>query len=76
MKSFSNGKLIRVRGGTHGATTQASRVDKEFLNYVIRFVEADDPVAAGKELPAAIDLGPLEFAPLGKPTLFDQLVGK
>jgi pimeloyl-ACP methyl ester carboxylesterase len=74
LELFPNGKLLRVQGGTHGATTQAQSADKNFVNYLIRYVEADEPNRV--ELPKTIKLPPLKFAPLGKPSLFDQLTGR
>lgn len=74
LKFFPNGKLIRVRGGTHAATIQANSADKNFVNYLTRFLEAKDPSSVA--LPDSIQLPPLKFAPLARPSLFDQLIGK
>lgn len=74
LKHFPNARLIRVAGGTHGATYSAAAADREFVNHLSRFMSVEDPRTTFAELPTVIRLPPLKFKKMEGPSLFEELV--
>ena len=76
IKTLSNAHLITVIGGSHNAFTQIQDHDSEFLQLVDKFLDWDLAKfkLAELNLPPNMELPPLQFQPLNKPTLFEELV--
>ncbi len=56
---FKNGKLVVVRGGTHGALQEALEASEGFRTALMRFVGSGDMSA----LPEEVQLAPIEWEP-------------
>ncbi|MEM8680056.1 MAG: alpha/beta hydrolase [Planctomycetota bacterium] len=75
LETLSNAHLIRVPGGTHGAFDQLSRDSEAFRKILREFLAADfqeDQRVESLGLPAEMPLEPLQFAPQGDPSLYEQ----
>ncbi|MEO1366356.1 MAG: alpha/beta hydrolase, partial [Acidobacteriota bacterium] len=58
LRHFPNATLVTVKGGSHGVLTEALNVDPAFGGRLIGWFDGGQP-------PTDLDLGPIEFQPLG-----------
>ena len=71
---FSNAHLLRIGGGTHGAFGEISKRDPEFMDLVVKFLDADfsKQSVSDLEIPARLDLPKLQLKPMTEATLSEQ----
>lgn len=78
LEHLPNGHLIRVSGGTHGATYHAAQADPKFMSYLTLFMDASDlhsnPHSVYEQVPKTIRMPPLEFVSLEGDSMFERLV--